>query len=188
LTRLFVSLELPELVQQSLAMLCNDVPGARWAPPEQIHLTLRFIGDVDGLGFQDVGDALASVRAVPFELVLRGVGHFPPRGEPRTLWAGVEKSEPLLLLHDRIESALVRVGLERERRKFAPHVSLARLRGTPTRAVVSFLARNALFRTDPIPIDEFHLVSSQLTPKHAVHRNEGTYPLGGQAGEIELGR
>lgn len=187
MTRLFVSLELPELVQQSLAMLCSDVPGARWVEPEQIHLTVRFIGEVDGLGFQDVEDALASVRAAPFDLALKGVGHFPPRGEPKTLWVGVEKSEPLLLLHDRIESALVRVGIERERRKFAPHVSLARLRGTPVRAVGSFLARNALFRTDPIAIDEFHLVSSKLTPKHAVHRNEATYPLG-DLGRLELAR
>jgi 2'-5' RNA ligase len=188
LTRLFVSLELPELVKQALGFLSSDVPGARWVEPEQIHLTLRFIGDVDGLGFQDVGDALASVRAAPFDLVLRGVGHFPPRGEPRMLWAGVEKSEPLMILHDRIESALVRVGVERERRKFTPHVSLARLRGTPSRAVGSFLARNALFRTDPIAIDEFHLVSSQLTPKHAVHRNEATYSLGDVARDLELAR
>jgi RNA 2',3'-cyclic 3'-phosphodiesterase len=185
-TRLFVSLELPDLVKQTLGALCNDVPGARWALPEQIHLTLRFIGEVDGLGFQDVGDALASVRAVPFDLVLRGVGHFPPRGEPRMLWAGVEKSESLLLLHDRVESALVRVGIERERRKFAPHVSLARLRATPARAVASFLARNALFRTDPIAIEEFHLVSSQLTSKHAVYRNEASYLLGDVPGDVEL--
>jgi RNA 2',3'-cyclic 3'-phosphodiesterase len=182
-TRLFVSLELPEDVKEALGALCNDVPGARWVEPDQIHLTLRFIGEVDGLGFQDVADALASVRAAPFVLSIRGVGHFPPRGEPRVLWAGVEKSEPLVLLHDRIESALVRAGLEPERRKFAPHVSLARLRATPTRAVGSFLARNALFRTVPVPVDEFHLVSSRLTPKHAIHRNEGTYLLeGGAAG------
>lgn len=183
MTRLFVSLELPEAVKEALGRLCNDVPGARWAEPEQIHLTVRFIGEVDGLGFQNVADALASVRAAPFSLSLRGVGHFPPRGEPRVLWAGVAKSEELVVLHDRIESALVRVGLEPERRKFAPHVSLARLRATPSRAVGSFLARNALFHTEPIPVDEFHLFSSQLTSKHAVHRNEGTYPLEGSARE-----
>jgi RNA 2',3'-cyclic 3'-phosphodiesterase len=187
-TRLFVSLELPELVKQSVALLCSDVPGARWVEPEQIHLTLRFIGDVDGLGFQDVEDALASVRSEPFDLTLKGVGHFPPRGEPHVLWVGVEKSEPLVILHDRVESALVRVGLERERRKFAPHVSIARLRATPSRAVASFLARNALFRTEPIPVDEFHLVSSQLTPKHAVHRNEATYPLGDGVRSLGLAR
>jgi len=176
-TRLFVSVELPEEVKEALGSLCNGVPGARWVEPEQIHLTVRFIGDVDGLGFQNAIDALASVRAAPFAIALRGVGHFPPRGEPRVLWAGVEKSEPLALLHDRIESALVRMGLEPERRKFAPHVSLARLRGTPVRAVGRFLARNALFRTEPIPVDEFHLVSSQLSPKHAIHLNEASYAL-----------
>jgi 2'-5' RNA ligase len=89
-TRLFVSLELPGVVREDLGRLCTDVPGARWAEPEDMHLTLRFIGDVDGLGFEDVAAALAAVRAPRLDLVLRGVGHFPPRGEPRTLWAGVE--------------------------------------------------------------------------------------------------
>ena len=177
MTRLFVSLEIPEDVKEDIAQLYGDVPGARWIELDQIHLTLRFIGEVDGLGFQDVLGALSSVRAAPFSLVLRGVGHFPPRGEPRMLWAGVEKNEALHVLHGRIESALVRVGIEPERRRFVPHVSIARLHGTPSRAVGSFLARHGLFYTRPIAIDEFHLMSSKLTPKHAIHRSEATFPL-----------
>lgn len=186
MTRLFVAVELPEAVREELGRLCGDVPGARWAEPDDMHLTLRFIGDVDGLGFEDVAGALASVRAASFEMVLRGVGHFPPRGEPRTLWAGVERSEPLTLLHDRIESALTRAGIEPERRKFHPHITLARLRGSPARAVGSFLARHALFHTLPIPVEEFHLVSSKLTPKHAVHRTEESYRLEAADG-LEVG-
>ena len=185
MTRLFVSLELPESAKEELGRLCGDVPGARWAEPEDMHLTLRFIGEVDGLGFEDVAAALASVRAEAFDLALRGVGHFPPRGEPRALWAGVERCEPLVILRDRIESALQRAGLEPERRKFHPHVTLARLRGASARAVGSFLARHALFHTRPIPIREFHLLSSKLTPKRAVHRNEESYPLLAAADGLE---
>jgi len=177
--RLFVSVDVPDDVKQSLARLAGDVPGARWLEPDEIHLTVRFIGEVDGLVFDDVLAALESVRLAPFALALRGVGHFPPRGEPRILWAGLERSDALRALHDRIESAVVRAGVEPERRKFAPHVTLARLRGTPPRAVGSFVAMNGLFRSEPFTVDAFHLYSSNLSAKRAVHRVEATYPLSG---------
>jgi 2'-5' RNA ligase len=175
--RLFVSVELPDDVKHALARLSGDVPGARWLEPDELHLTVRFIGEVDGLVYQDVLAALDEVRVAPFELTLRGVGHFPPRGEPRVLWAGLERSEGLRVLHDRVESALVRAGVEAERRKFAPHVTIARLRNTPPRAVGSFIALNGLFRTDPFPVREFHLYSSNLSAKRAVHRCEASYAL-----------
>ena len=177
--RLFVSIELPDDVKHALLRLSGDVPGARWLEPDEMHLTVRFIGEVDGLVYDDVLAALDEVRVAPFELELRGVGHFPPRGEPRILWAGLERSDALRMLHDRVESALVRVGVEAEHRKFSPHVTLARLRGTPPRAVGSFLAMNGLFRTDAFPVREFHLFSSSLGAKRAVHSCEASYALDG---------
>lgn len=177
--RLFVSIELPDDVKLALARLSGDVPGARWLEPDEMHLTVRFIGEVDGLVYDDVLAALDEVRVAPFELALRGVGHFPPRGEPRILWAGLERSDELRLLHDRVESALVRAGVEGERRKFSPHVTIARLKGTPSRAVGSFLAMNGLFRATPFTVHEFHLYSSSLGAKRAVHRCEASYPLDG---------
>ncbi|MBM4244624.1 MAG: RNA 2',3'-cyclic phosphodiesterase [Deltaproteobacteria bacterium] len=177
--RLFVSIELPADVKDMLSRLSGDVPGARWLESDEMHLTVRFIGEVDGLVYEDVLAALGDVRAAPFELALRGVGHFPPRGEPRILWAGLERSDGLRLLHDRVESALVRAGVEAERRKFSPHVTLARLKGTPSRAVGSFLARNGLFRADPFAVRELHLFSSSLGAKRAVHRCEASYALDG---------
>lgn len=177
--RLFVSIDVPDDVKQSLSRLTSDVPGARWLEPDEIHLTIRFVGEVDGLVFDDVLAALDEVRVAPFSLALRGVGHFPPRGEPRILWAGIERSDALRALHDKVESAVVRAGVEPERRKFAPHVTLARLRGAPSRAVASFLAMNGLFRTEPFPVRAFQLYSSNLSAKRAVHRVEATYPLDG---------
>src|SRR6476619_3088161 len=96
--RLFVSIELPEDVKASLARIGHDVPGGRWLEPDEMHLTVRFIGEVDGVVFDDVLAALEEVRLQPFTLGLRGVGHFPPRGEPRVLWAGLERSPELAAL------------------------------------------------------------------------------------------
>jgi 2'-5' RNA ligase len=180
--RLFVAIDLPEEVRQALARVSCDVPGARWIEPEQIHLTLRFIGEVDGAAFRDVAGSLDEVAARNFPLVVRGVGHFPPRGEPRVLWAGVEKSDALVELRNRVESAVVRAGIEPEGRKFSPHVTLARLKGTPERAVGSFLALNGLLRCDPFRVREFHLYSSSLSAKRAVHRCEASYRLVGEDG------
>lgn len=176
--RLFVCLELPGDVRARLEALCCDVPGARWVDPDQIHLTVRFIGEVEGHVFEEIRDGLGGVRVPAFEMGLRGVGHFPPRGQPRVLWAGIEPSEELQLLHHRVDSALTKAGLPGERRKFSPHVTLARLKGAPTRAVGSFLAAHGLFRAGPLPVDRFWLYSSQLSRKRAVHRPEAEYPLG----------
>src|SRR4051795_9052565 len=96
--RLFVSIELPDDVKSSLARLAGDVPGARWLEPDEMHLTVRFIGEVDGVVFDDILAALDDVRVPSFTLGLRGVGHFPPRGEPRVLWAGLERSPELTTL------------------------------------------------------------------------------------------
>jgi len=179
--RLFVSLELPEASRERLHRLCCDVPGARWVEPEQLHLTVRFIGEVEEHVFEEIRDRLGGVRVDPFEIELCGVGHFPPRGQPRVLWAGIARSDSLRLLHQRVDSVLVRAGLPPERRKFSPHITLARLRGAPPRAVGSFLATHGLFREGPIEVDRFWLYSSQLSPKRAVHRAEAEYPLDGSA-------
>lgn len=176
--RLFVSLELPKEVRGHLQLLCCDVPGARWLDPGQFHLTLRFIGEVEEHIFAEIRDGLCGVRGEPFPLTLRGVGHFPPRGHPRVLWAGVEASEALDSLHRRIEKVVVRMGLPPERRRFFPHVTLARLRASPDRAVGTFLSTHGLFRSESITIERFWLYSSQRTTSEAVHRREAEYPLG----------
>lgn len=176
--RLFVAIDFPEAVRQQLALLCFGLPDARWTPAAQLHLTVRFIGEVEGGRFLDVRDALGEVSAPPFDMRLKGLGHFPPRGRPHVLWAGVEKNGPLTALHDRIERTVVRAGLPPEGRNFMPHVTLARLKGTPPRRVADYLTDHALFQAGPFPVEAFHLYSSLLTPKGAVHTLEASYPLG----------
>jgi len=175
--RLFVAIDFPDRVREQLALLCFGLPDARWTPTEQLHLTVRFIGEVEGSRMLDVREALEAVRVAPFDMRLRGLGHFPPRGRPHVLWAGVEKNGPLAALHDKVEAAVVRTGLPPEGRNFAPHVTLARLKGTPPRRVADYLTDHALFSAGPFPVSDFHLYSSVLTPKGAVHTREASYPL-----------
>ncbi len=176
--RLFVSVELPGEIRERLGALCCDVPGARWSEPDSLHLTVRFIGEVEGHVFEDICDVLGTVRAEPFDLRICGVGHFPPRGAPRMLWAGLGPSEDLGLLRGRVDAALARVGVAPERRRFSPHITLARLRATPTRAVGSFLSTHGRLEAGPFRVDRFWLFSSKLSSRRAVHRVEAEYALG----------
>ena len=127
--RLFVALDLPEDIKRSLEPLGMGLGDVRWLDADQQHLTLRFLGQLDNGWAREVADALALVPGIPFELRLKGIGHFPLRGEPRVLWVGVEKSLELQRLKRRIDRVLDEAGLAPDGRKFAPHVTIARIRG-----------------------------------------------------------
>src|SRR5215469_4333408 len=130
--RLFTALEIPPEIGQSLAMLRGGLPGARWVEPENYHLTLRFIGDVDGAVARDIASLLGSVTRRQFNLRRGGLSSFGGR-KPRAVVAAVEPSPPLLELQSEHERLLQRIGLEPEGRKYTPHVTLARLRETSSR-------------------------------------------------------
>jgi 2'-5' RNA ligase len=178
--RLFIAIDFPDAIREGLSSLCYGLPGAKWVDMAQIHLTLRFVGEVDGGVFRDITSVLGNVEAEKFSLQIKGVGCFPPRKAPRVLWAGVEKSELMLGLKKKVDSQLMRVGIEPEKRKFSPHITLARFRQKPpiTR-VADFLAGNGLFVLPEFSVSEFHLYSSKLTPKGAIHQIEASYPLKG---------
>lgn len=175
--RLFVALNLPEAVKEELRLVSCGLPGARWEMPEQFHLTLRFIGERDGSELEEIRVALAAVRSLPFFLQVRGIGFFPAQQEPHTLWVGVEQSEPLLRLRQQIESSLKRIGLEPEQRKFTPHITLARLRGTPADRLGSFLAQHSQLVLPPFPVKAFRLCRSVLGPEGSKHYAEQDFPL-----------
>lgn len=174
--RLFVALALPDDVAESLAPLQTGVPGARWLTRDQLHLTLRFIGDVDERDANAVDDALSLVEAPRFTVMLKGVGEFGGK-TPHALWAGVADKEPIAFLQRKIETALQRVGLPAESRKFQPHVTLARLRGAPGGRVMDFLADYALYASAPFEAGAFILYSSVLTPNGSLYRAERAYRL-----------
>lgn len=175
--RLFVAIDLPPDIAARLQELCYGVPGAKWVQPEQMHLTVRFIGEVDGGIFRDIKEGLGVIQSPPFVLQVKGLGFFPPRKTPRVLWAGLAPVEEVSALRNRIENVLVGLGLEPEGRKYSPHITLARLHDTPLARLGRFLAGNGLFATEPFPVSEFHLYSSELTSKGAFHTIEASYPL-----------
>jgi RNA 2',3'-cyclic 3'-phosphodiesterase len=171
--RLFVGIGLPPELKLRLSTLCVGVPEARWVDPGNFHVTLRFIGEVDEGLASDIDAALLRLSSPRFRLSLAGVGQFGTR----MLWVGVEKSEPLMQLHGKVESALQRMGLPPETRRFTPHVSLARLRQPLGPKVQAFLAANALFRADPFDVTEFSLVASYLTKSGAIYEDQAEYSL-----------
>ena len=174
--RLFVALALPDLVADGLVLLQGGVPGARWSTREQLHLTLRFIGEVDGRDAQGIDDALATIRSPRFTLELKGVGEFGGKN-PRALWAGVRDAAPVEHLQRKVESAVQRVGVSPEERKFSPHVTLARLRGSPRDRVITFLSAHALYASGPFEVPGFILYSSVTTPNGSLYRAERSYRL-----------
>ena len=174
--RLFVAIALPNSVADGLLMLQGGIPGARWSTREQLHLTLRFIGEVDGRDAAAIDDALAAIRSPRFALELKGVGEFGGRN-PRALWAGVRDEGPVVHLQRKIESAVQRAGIAAEERKFSPHITLARLRGAPRDRVITFLSAHALYASGPFEVNGFILYSSTLTPNGSLYRPERSYSL-----------
>jgi 2'-5' RNA ligase len=175
--RLFVAVELPEAVRMRLAALQGGVPGARWLSDGQLHLTLRFIGEVDENVAHDIDDALGVIRAPSFVLELAGVGEFGGKN-PRALWAGIRANDSLMHLQKKVETALQRIGLAPEPRKFSPHVTLARLKSPPREKVVQFLSHHALFASGSVRVDRFVLFSSHPGSNGSVYHPEREYPLG----------
>ena len=175
--RLFVAVDLPSEIKKEIGTISFGLPGARWIPADQLHLTLRFIGEVDGNLFKDIKEMLSSVTTEPFAMRLKGVGHFPPRKRPRVIWVGIEANDSLLRLRGKIESVLVRRGLEPEGRKYSPHITVARLKDTPAVKAGNFIAANGLFASPSFTVQEFLLYSSKLTAKGAIHTIEAVYPL-----------
>jgi 2'-5' RNA ligase len=180
-TRLFVAIDLPLELRERLAALSRSVPGARGTKAGQLHLTLRFAGELDEEGASALRAGLAGVAAAAagsFELTVRGVGAFPRRRDPRVVWAGLAPSEELDALHGLVEKAAVAAGLEPERKRFRPHLTLARLRRADTRAVGAWLDEHAGLEEPPFAVEELTLFSSELRPSGAVHRVLAAWRLG----------
>ncbi|MDH3240014.1 MAG: RNA 2',3'-cyclic phosphodiesterase [Alphaproteobacteria bacterium] len=175
--RLFVGLELPETVRARLYGLGGGVPGARWIEPENMHMTLRFIGNVNDDSIADIDGALARIRAPAFDLEIAGLGEFSRGRRPAMIWAGVRPVPGLMDLERRIEAAVVKAGFPPDGRRFTPHITLARLKGGAPGRVRSFVAEHSLLRIDPFPVTRFTLFSSHLGRKGASYRAEADYPL-----------
>jgi 2'-5' RNA ligase len=174
--RLFVGIDFPPELKLRLSLLCGGVAGARWVDAGNFHLTLRFIGEVDEGVAADVDEALVRVKARPLTVQLAGAGLFGG-DRPRQLWIGVERDPALVALQGKIELALIRAGLPPEPRKFAPHVTLARLREASYGDLQRFLAAHARFRAEPLRVDRFSLIASYPTKSGSVYEDQADYLL-----------
>lgn len=184
--RLFCALELPNGLRDRLIALGGGMPGARWVPEENLHVTLRFIGEVPESAFDDIVAALSGVSAPAFDLTVVGVGHFEQSRRPTMVWARVEKNGALLQLHARIESALRRVGIKSEERQFMPHITLARFdRDVSAERVAGFIGANSLFRAAPVRVEHFTLFSSVLGRSGPSYHLEAEFPLSGALGAYD---
>lgn len=158
--RLFTALEIPQDIALSLSFLRGGLPSARWIDPQNYHLTLRFIGDVEPRLADEIVASLDRVDRPAFALALRGVGAFGTR-KPHSIYAGVEASSELCELQGEIERICKRLGLPADQRKFVPHVTLARLRQPKPTEVAHFLATRGDFRTPAFPAKRFGLYSAR---------------------------
>ncbi|MFN3655757.1 MAG: RNA 2',3'-cyclic phosphodiesterase [Pseudolabrys sp.] len=174
--RLFTGIEIPPDVAQALAMLRGGLPGARWIEPENYHLTLRFIGDVDDMAAQEIASMLARVRRDAFDLRLEGVTSFGGR-KPRAVVVGAAPAPALMEAQAEQERMMQRIGLEPEGRKFTPHVTLARLRDSSNRDVADYLAMRGLFRTTDFRVSGFVLYSSRNSVGGGPYVIEASYPF-----------
>src|SRR5689334_19205732 len=176
--RLFVALPIPDMIAQELMLLHGGVPGARWQSREQLHMTLRFIGEVDGRDARAIDDALAGIDAPAFHLQFHGVGQFGNK-QPHTLWAAARPNDLLDHLARKVDTAIRRVGQPQDARKFTQHVTLARLRNPELEKVREWLVGHALSTSAEFAVKAFCLYSSKLTSDGSIYRVEREFPLRG---------
>lgn len=173
--RLFIAIRPPAVVRDALIDTMEALDGARWQDDDQLHLTLRFVGEVERAVANDLAAALETICMPPFELELTGVSHFERKGSPTALWAGVASSVELQRLRAKIDRACSLAGVGDEIRRFTPHVTIARLTRS-SGPIAGWLTRHAGLRTN-WQIDGFSLFESHLFPSGAHHEVAAYYPL-----------
>ncbi|MBI1683491.1 RNA 2',3'-cyclic phosphodiesterase [Caulobacter hibisci] len=177
--RLFTAIALPPEIGGPLQSRQSGIEGAHWRPLEALHVTLRFIGDVQETDAADLDEALSEIEAPAFDLELKGAGHFGEGVEMHAVWAGVEDQPLLRRLQKANESAARHVGLKPETRGYLPHVTLAYLKRATVPEVGAWVQRHNLLHSPPFRVDRFGLYSSWQTKEGSAYRLEREYPLQG---------
>ena len=176
--RLFVALTLPPSVREALAALATPLPGVAWTDPAQLHITLRFLGDVPEGEIEPLCARLRTIRVEPFILPVEGLGAFPPSRPPRALWAGVGRGHPRLFqLRQRLDDTLIAAGLQFDLRTFHPHATLARCEESAASAIARWQREHADFTAPPFRVESFELYASELRPEGAVYTLRERFPL-----------
>lgn len=175
--RLFVAFRPPEPVRNLLVDTMDGVPALRWQDDEQLHLTLRFVGEIERPLAEDLAAALGTLRFAPFAIRVAGVGRFDHH-QRGALWAGVEPRAPLAALAAKVERICVSVGLPPERRVFHPHITLARWGRGQGASLDPWLTHHAALRSEEFRVDAFTLYESHLGQGGAHHEGVANYRPG----------
>jgi len=171
--RLFIAIDIPDALARILGDLNPNLRGVRWLPPEQVHLTLSFLGDVSADPEARLRETLNAIRFSAFFLPLAGMGAFPGKGRPNVIWIGVGPGHPhLFQLHKRVQDAALAAGLEPDLRPWHPHITLARCRDVSRESVSPFLKANVDLDAGMFRVESFALYSSELKPEGSVHTRE----------------
>lgn len=174
--RLFTGLEIPAMLRTRLSLIRSPLEGAKWIEADNMHITVRFVGDIDDRTADEFADLLADVNTGPITVTIKGVGAFGGR-DPRVLWAGVEAGPELEALYRANERAARAAGLPPDERDFKPHVTLARLRRARSHEVARFLEENGDLRTEPFVVSRFVLLSARPGTGGGPYAVEAAYPL-----------
>ena len=177
--RLFVALPIPDHIQSALNAMCHGLNNARWVPEENRHLTLFFIGEVENGLADDIDSALRQIEVPPVEISLESLGFFAKKERVHTIYSKAKRTDELVHLQKKVESALVRAGLPPESRKFTPHVTLARLKPVPVFVAEEYCASQHHPEALTFTAQHFTLYSSKLTPQGSIYTPEVSYGVQG---------
>lgn len=185
--RLFIAVKLPAPIREILAATAIPIAGVNWTPREQLHLTLRFLGDLPTDQIERLIARFVSVHVEPFVIPIEGVGTFPPNRPPRVLWAGTGSGHPQLFqLRQRVDDAVLSLGLNIDVRTFHPHVTLARCHEDANPAWRHWLHNQREFAGGAFRVEAFDLYASELRPEGAIHTLRQRFPLGESRCAVEL--
>ncbi|MDP0498506.1 MAG: RNA 2',3'-cyclic phosphodiesterase [Verrucomicrobiota bacterium JB022] len=176
--RLFFAIDVPEYVQEALLRLYIDQKNWQWVRPENMHLTLKFLGATPGELAEEVIERMAGVAGRAFMLPVEEVGVFPSVQRPQVVWAGLGGGHPELFgLQKRIEDACFALGIQPEKRRYSPHLTLARVSQASPESVRQFVKAQREFSAPPFRVEAFHLYRSELQDHHRVYIKEATWLL-----------
>jgi 2'-5' RNA ligase len=175
--RLFAGIALPDALSARIALLQGGIAGARWVPPENYHVTLAFIGDTDEETAERADEALSTLRAESFSMALQGAGSFAQGEHPQVLWLGVAENEKLMRLQEKLCRALEQARVPFEKRKYTPHMTLARLKNPDALKLAEFIGAHMNYRSEVFEVGEIALYQSHQTKGGSVYEVLETYPL-----------
>lgn len=173
---IFIAVSIPPGISQTLQRLTHGISNTEWVEKENLHITLRYIGKIQGFQLHDIAEALQDIQAKPISLKIKGMGHFiKKRGI--TLYAQIDNSSSLTPLKNMVDKKLGEVGFPKSRSHYIPHITIGYYKGKNNETVAHFLEANSFFETETFEIKSFKIFSSHKSLKRRIYTEEASFPL-----------